>query len=61
MKTITISISHTGDATISLAGFHGQGCAEIAASFGQGQKLLEEIVHPEFYDPEETLAETETL
>jgi hypothetical protein len=60
-KIVKISIDHRGSATIDLQGFHGQGCAEIATSFGQGQQLLEETVKPEFYEEPETLSETETL
>jgi len=61
MKQVKIIISHTGEATIDLQGFHGQGCAEIAQSFGQGQQLLEEIVKGEFYEPDDTIQQTETL
>jgi hypothetical protein len=60
-KQITISILHDGTARIDLAGFHGQGCAEIAQSFGQGQQLLEETVKPEFYEEPETIENLETL
>jgi hypothetical protein len=48
MKTIEISVDETGEVTVDLHGFHGQGCQKVLSDFSAGDRVKIERTKPEF-------------
>ena len=48
-KLIVIEIDETGNSTIDLAGFQGQGCGDVAKDFRGGDAVTQSSKKREYY------------
>lgn len=49
-KIVTIEIDETGNTSLDLEGFHGNGCSKVAAEFTGSDKIVKSTLKREFYE-----------